>query len=113
MLTQPDGKPRLLHVDLQRPRGHAASSMNKRVFQPGDRVRVKTSNGTIKGVLQTVSESVCTIKVPNGDMIEVEASRLRPPRAPYGARTGFHYKVKKSKFDMRGKSRVTVVSSAS
>ena len=103
--TQPDGKPRSLQIDIQRPSAMTASMRSTkpkhRVFQPGDRVRVKTKHGPLKGVLQTISESTCMMRLTNGEVIEIETCRLRVPRASCSARAPPRKESSKTKIDFR------------
>lgn len=79
-----------------------------KVFQPGDRVRVKTKHGSLEGVLQTVSELMCMLKLANGEMIEVETRRLRRPRVVF--RGGKKNEPKKaSRIDFRRGSNIKTV----
>lgn len=101
MPTQPDDPPGSVPANAKSlgvvPPG---GKQKDKVFQPGDRVRVKTKHGSLVGVLQTVSELMSMLKLANGEMIEVETRRLRTPRVVLSRRKNFEQN-KASKIDFR------------
>ena len=111
MSTQNSGTMQSLRgVDAEHPgTGPGKRKRTDSAFQPGDRARVKTKHGSLIGVLQTVSELMCMLKLATGEEIEVETRRLRSPRDVYNSR-----KKSRKRIDFGASSQhKTVVSCAS